>query len=235
VSIFHFHAARGTRHAAETPLMSQTRRPQKQRSLIWRSLQTISAILTRVMFNLQVRGRDNMPKAGGALVVSNHQSYLDPVVLAVTFDRPFAFLADSYLFKIGPFAWLIRKLNAFPIEQGKGDVGAVKQTIRLLQEGEVLNVFPEGTRTKDGQLQPVLGGVALAIRRAKVPVIPAIIVGAYEAYPRHRIIPRPGRIRVIYGKPIRLDHLKGDEIVSHIQLTFARMFEEARAWRDESV
>jgi 1-acyl-sn-glycerol-3-phosphate acyltransferase len=206
----------------------------KQRSFTWKFLQAICAILTRVMFDLKVRGREHLPRTGGVLIVSNHQSFIDPVVLAVTFRRPFAFLADAYLFKFKPFAWLIRKLNAFPINTGKGDVGAMKETIRLLQAGEVLNVFPEGHRSAHGGLQKVEGGVALAIRRAKVPVMPAIIVGAYEAFPRHSVLPRPGKVRVIFGPPRRMEHLKGDQIVQEIEQTFARMFAEASAWRDDS-
>lgn len=194
----------------------------------------IAAILMRVVFDLKVRGQSNMPRTGGVLVISNHQSYLDPVVLAVMFDRPFAFLADAYLFKFKPFAWLIRKLNAFPIQTGRGDVGAMKETIRLLQSGQVLNVYPEGHRTPDGQLQKIEGGVALAIRRAKVPVLPAIIVGAYEAFPRHAIFPKPGKIRVIYDQPRRMDHLDHQQIVSQIRETFERLFEEARSWREDS-
>jgi 1-acyl-sn-glycerol-3-phosphate acyltransferase len=192
----------------------------------------IAGILMRVVFDLKVRGKSNLPRTGGVLVISNHQSFLDPVVLAVMFDRPFAFLADAYLFKFKPFAWLIRKLNAFPIRTGQGDVGAMKETIRLLQSGQVLNVYPEGHRTPDGRLHKIEGGVALVIRRAKVPVLPAIIVGAYEAFPRHAVFPKAGKIRVIYDQPRRMDHLDHHQIVSQIQQSFEKLFEEARYWRE---
>jgi 1-acyl-sn-glycerol-3-phosphate acyltransferase len=206
--------------------------PDQPRSLMWKFCQGIAGILARVAWDLKVRGTEHMPPRGGVLVVSNHQSYIDPVVLTVMFRRRFAYLADAYLFKIKPFAWLISSLNAFPIQTGKGDIGAMKETIRLLQSGEVLNLYPEGTRSRDGTLQPVLGGAALAIRRAKVPVMPAIIVGAYEAYPRHAILPRAGRVRVIFDKPVELHHLKADEIVAFLEQTFARLYAQATAWRD---
>ncbi len=214
--------------------MSAESNPSKPRSTMWRCLQVLASILTRVFLNLQVRGTEHLPKHGGVLIVSNHQSFIDPVVIAVRFDRPFAFLADAYLFKIKPFAWLIRRLNAFPINTGKGDIAAMKETIRLLQSGEVLNVFPEGTRTHTGKIDEIQGGVALAIRRAKVPVMPAVIVGAYEAFPRQSIFPRTGRVRVIFDKPRRLDHLKADEIVSILESEFSRLYDQAIAWRDES-
>jgi 1-acyl-sn-glycerol-3-phosphate acyltransferase len=223
------------RTADEIDPAPQTFAHVEKRSLLWRFLQIICAIGVRVFFHLQVRGVENIPQTGGALIASNHQSYLDPVLIAVMSRRRFAFLAHAYLFKFKPFAWLIRALNAFPIEQGKGDVGAMKETIRLLQAGEVLNVYPEGTRSPHGKLQPVQAGVALAIRRAKVPVVPAIIVGAYEAWPKHQLIPRPARVRVMYRPAIELHHLKGDQIVAELERIFREMYAEAIAWRQEEI
>lgn len=210
--------------------IDSTHDPHIRRDWTWRILQMLAAILVRVMFDLKVRNRHVLPKTGGVLVVSNHQSYLDPVLLAVLMHRPFAYLADAYLFKIKPFAWLIRKLNAFPVKQGSGDVGAMKQTIKLLQEGWVLNIFPEGHRTHHGRLLPVQPGVALVVRRAKVPVVPAIIYGAYDAWPRHQVAPKFGRIRVIYRPSIDMSKMSPDEIVQTLTTIFNDMFEEARQW-----
>ena len=103
--------------------MSDTDAP-KQRSFTWKFLQSICAIVTRVMFDLKVRGREHLPRTGGVLIVSNHQSYIDPVVLAVTFQRPFAYLADAYLFKFKPFGRLIAALNSIPIRENESVVAA---------------------------------------------------------------------------------------------------------------
>jgi 1-acyl-sn-glycerol-3-phosphate acyltransferase len=204
------------------------------RNLIWQTLRGAAAILVRLVFNLQVRGTQHLPASGGVLIVANHQSFLDPVVLGVMFNRPMAYLADAYLFKFKPFGWLIRKLHAFPINTGKGDIAAMKEMIRLLQAGEILTVFPEGTRTSDGKLQTIEGGVALAIRRARVPVMPAIIVGAYEAFPRQSKIPRVGKVRVIFDKPRQMHDLKSEQIIAEIDQAFRKLFSEAMAWRANS-
>ena len=204
-----------------------------RRSPLYRWLQIPSAIGSRVFFDLKVKGLEHVPKTGGVLIVSNHQSYLDPVVLAVRLSRPFAYLADAKLFKFAPFAWLIRSLNAFPVKQGKGDVGAMKEVIRLLNEGWALNVFPEGTRTETGELEPVQPGVALMIRRTNVPVVPAVIHGAYRAWPRFNLLPRPGTVRVLYGPAIDTTGLSGREIVGKLQATFETMFADVKAWAAE--
>lgn len=202
---------------------------QPRRTMIWRFLQAFCVMMLRVLYDFRVTGRHHVPTTGGVLVVCNHQSYLDPILLGARLWRPMAYLAEAHLFKFKPFAWLIRSLNAFPIQQGKGDIGAMKESIRLLHAGQILNVFPEGTRTEDGKLQPVLGGVAVLIRRAKVPVVPAIITGAYQAWPRHQRLPHPGRIRLHFGEPMHLDGLTSDQIVRTIEETFARMLAEAEA------
>src|SRR5205085_495254 len=95
-------------------------------------------------FELKVYDRHFVPRRGGVLLVSNHQSYLDPVLVALYLPRPMSFLAKSELFRHRFFAWLIRSLNAFPVRQGAGDVGAVREMIKRLREGHMLNIFPEG-------------------------------------------------------------------------------------------
>src|SRR5207244_1793322 len=146
--------------------------------------------------DIRIYGTRHVPKTGGVLLVSNHQSYLDPVLLAVGLERPLSYMAKSELFRNRAFAWLIRSLNAFPVEQGAGDVGAVKETIHRLQEGHALNIYPEGTRSDDGEMLPIEKGVGLVIRRAKVPVVPVVIDGAYRAWGKSMKFPRATPVRV---------------------------------------
>ena len=97
-----------------------------------------------LVFDLKVYGRHHVPAKGGVLLISNHQSYLDPVLIGVYLERPMTYMAKSELFENKHFGWLIRALNAFPIKQRAGDVGAIKETIKRLKTGALLNVFPEG-------------------------------------------------------------------------------------------
>ena len=199
-----------------------------ERSFLWKCGQALARVLTTVLFDLKVEGSGHIPAEGGALIVSNHQSMIDPVVLAVKLARPVSFLAKSELFENRYADWLIRALNGFPVRQGAGDVGAIKETIARLQEGHLLNIYPEGTRTMDGELGEIQKGVALVIRRAKVPVIPAVIIGAFEAWPIQQKLWRTGRIRVRFGPPMDLDGLKPDELVAVIDRTLRGMLEQIR-------
>lgn len=187
-----------------------------QRSLLWKSLQAVVRVFTTLFFDLRTYGRGNVPAAGGVLLVANHQSYLDPMVIAVQLRRPVSFMARSGLFSNPMFSWLIRNLHAFPVRQGQGDVGAVKEAIHRLQEGCVLNIYPEGSRTETGQLGPMERGVALVIRRAGVPVVPVAIDGSFQAWPKGRALFRPYPIRVLYGPPMDLSRCSAQDILSRI-------------------
>jgi 1-acyl-sn-glycerol-3-phosphate acyltransferase len=183
-------------------------------------------------FDLKVYGVNHVPRRGGVLLVSNHQSYLDPVLLAVKLPRPLSFMAKSELFENPYFGWLIKSLNAFPVRLGEGDIGAVKETIRRLQEGHALNVYPEGTRTLDGEIQPIQAGAGLIVRRAGVPVVPAAIHGSFEAWPKGDKLFHPSPIRVMYGPPMEMNGLKGQQIVKKIEVTLRTMFNKLRERTD---
>jgi len=199
-----------------------------QRSVVWKLLQIIARVGTTVLFDLKTYGSRNVPKTGGVLLVANHQSYLDPVLVAVHLDRPVSFLAKSELFENPYFAWFIRSLHAFPVRQGEGDVGAVREMIRRLEEGNVLNVYPEGSRTKTGEIAPLEKGVALVIRKAGVPVVPVAIDGSFAAWPKDSTIFRPHPVRVKYGKPIDFDGKKGQEIIDTLESELRSLMAELR-------
>ena len=180
-------------------------------------------------FDLKVYNPQHVPRTGGVVVVANHQSYLDPVLLAVKIPRPFSFLAKSELFENPYFGWLIRSLNAFPVRQGAGDVGAVKETINRLQEGHALIVYPEGTRSLDGEIAPMQAGVGLIVRRAGVPIVPAVIEGSFDAWPPKRSkVFRAHPVRVMYGPPMDVANLKANQIVQKIDATLHEMLAELR-------
>jgi 1-acyl-sn-glycerol-3-phosphate acyltransferase len=200
-----------------------------RRSWLWKSLQVVARIGTTLLFDLKVYGRHNVPRHGGVLLLANHQSYLDPVLLGVQLDRPISYMAKSELFEgSGFFAWLIRSLHAFPVKLGRGDVGAIKESINRLHEGYVLNIYPEGSRTLDGEIGPIQSGVALVVRRADVPIVPVVIDGSFQAWKKGSRMFRSHPIRVMYGPPLNIDGLKGSELVALIDRTLRDMLAELR-------
>jgi 1-acyl-sn-glycerol-3-phosphate acyltransferase len=184
---------------------------------IFATAQSACRLVGTVMFDLKVRGKHHVPRTGGVLIVSNHQSFLDPPLIGCQLPRPTSYFAKSELFENKYFGGFLRKLFAFPVRQGEGDIGAVREAIRRLQEGHALVLFPEGSRSETGDLQPLSAGVGLIVRKAGVPVIPCVLDGSFKAWPRHQKVPRAGHV-----------HVKAHAIVDEIDKTFHKMFDELR-------
>lgn len=150
------------------------------------------------LFPVRASGVDSVPPRGGVLVVSNHESYLDPIAVGITLERPASYLARSSLFRWFPMRWLLRGLNAIPLErEGVGKEG-IRASIDNLKQGRVLAIWPEGTRTEDGKMSPLKAGILLLARRAKCPVVVAGIAGSFESWPRGRLLPRRHPVWVHY-------------------------------------
>ena len=140
------------------------------------------------------------PPTGRCLLVSNHQSHLDPVLVGLACPRQLKYLARHDLF-FWPFSWWIRALGAVPIDRKRGAVGGMKTTLKLLKQNEAVLVFPEGSRTYDGQLQPLRPGFCLLARRSGATIVPVAIQGAYAAMPRGSTFPAasPDHARLFSG------------------------------------
>jgi len=187
---------------AQSPRPKAQSRKPKAVLMLYPVVRPIVWVVMRVFFRLRVRGARNIPEKGGVLIASNHQSFLDPMVIAAGAMRPVSFMARDTLFRRGGFGWLIGHLNAFPVRRGAADPDALHEAIRRLAAGGVLLVFAEGSRTRDGGIGRVRSGPALLAHRAGVPIVPAVIKGAFEAWPRSRKIFRLRRISVRFGEPI---------------------------------
>lgn len=158
-----------------------------------------------------MEGSRRTPRTGPVLILANHQSFFDPIVLGVVARRPLIYLARKTLFTPGGFGWLIRSLNAVPIDQeGVGKEG-LRTVLQHLREGKAVVVFPEGTRTETGALSPLKPGVLLLIERVRATIVPVGIAGAFEALPYWEKVPKlsplfqePARssIAVTVGRPI---------------------------------
>jgi 1-acyl-sn-glycerol-3-phosphate acyltransferase len=199
-----------------------------ERSLLWKSLQILARFLTTNLFDLKVYGIENVPETGGVLLVANHQSYLDPVLVAVRLRRAVSFMAKSELFENPLLGWLIRSLHAYPVRKGEGDIGAIRQAIQRLNDGYALNVYPEGTRTLDGNIAPLEKGIALILRKVDVPVIPVAIEGSFGAWPKGEKIFHPHPIRVNYGKPLYFKGLPAKEILDTLHFNLVSLHEELK-------
>ncbi len=150
----------------------------------------------------RVYGVDHVPLLGGVLLACNHQSFLDPVLATLALPRECTYMARDTLFVNPLFRRLIESLNAFPVRRGESDVAAMKAALQRLGNGAALTTFPEATRTEDGRVRLIKPGVIVIARKARVPIVPVAIEGAFDAWPRHQKLPRCARVWVEYGRPI---------------------------------
>lgn len=165
-------------------------------------LRVICRLAALVLFRIRCYDRHWLPVEGGALLLSNHQSHLDPVLVGLACNRRLNYLARVSLFRFAPFRWLIQSLDAIPIDRDGLGIAGLKETLRRLKHEEIVLIFPEGTRTTDGEISPLKPGFCALARRGRVPLVPVAIEGAYQAWPRRRRFPLPARITIQFGRPI---------------------------------
>jgi 1-acyl-sn-glycerol-3-phosphate acyltransferase len=161
----------------------------------------VSRILARIFFRLRILHRERMIQTGPVIVAMNHQSYFDPPLAGNACDRAIYFLARRSLLNVPLLRWLLPKLNVIPVNQEAIDRSALKMLIQVVRAGHAALVFPEGSRTPDGQLQPGQPGIGLIIAKTLAPVVPLRIFGAFEAWPIGGKI-RLHEITVVVGEPI---------------------------------
>ncbi len=162
----------------------------------YRIVRIIANIIFRIIFRIEVNGKENVPKEGPLVLCSNHISNFDPIILGITFPRPIIFMAKKELFNNKLLGQLIKALGAFPVDREGSDIGAIKTSLRVLKQGQVLGIFPEGTRTQKMDLDNVKPGVALICIKSKTPVIPVFIESKYRLF---------SKVVVNIGKPIYFD------------------------------
>jgi 1-acyl-sn-glycerol-3-phosphate acyltransferase len=160
--------------------------------------------LFRVLFSYECEGEANLPASGPAVVAANHPSYLDPILLSIRSRRPIRFMAWDALFRVPLLGPLMRALGAFAVDVRPGHGReAYARAKALIEGGELVGLFPEGRRSRSGWLEPALReGAARLAWETGAPLVPATIAGAFRAWPQHRTLPHPARIRVRFHEPI---------------------------------
>lgn len=170
--------------------------------LHWRIGRFLTWEFATLYLRIRVVGAHHVPRRGGVILVSSHQSYLDPPLVAMIPPRESSFMARDSLFRNRRFAWLIRSLNAFPVKRDEADITAIKEALRRLKRGGSLVVFPEGTRTEDGRIGGLKPGFGAIARKARVPLVPVLVDGLFQAWPRDAKFPRPGSVIIEFGEPV---------------------------------
>lgn len=177
--------------------------------MIHRFLRFLAWLWLKVCFRLEGYGVENVPQRGGVIIASNHASFIDPMALGCVVPRLFTFIARGTLKGHWLYRFLTSQLDIVSIERESSDRGQLRAVLEALEAGKACVIFPEGTRTRDGRLQPMRGGVVLLARLSKAPVVPAFVDGSYDAWPRTAKLPRfSGRVRTFYGKPIPLGEIR---------------------------
>jgi 1-acyl-sn-glycerol-3-phosphate acyltransferase len=194
-------------------------------------LYAIAKVLLRVLFRVfnrwEVTGREQVPKGGGVLLIANHTSYADPPIVGTACPRPVNFMAKAELFEIPILGWLIRRTHAFPVRRGGGDRSALRRAVRLLRQGKVLLIFPEGTRSPDGRLMAAEQGAAFVALASGAQVVPIAIIGADRLLPRHSAIIRPAKLTVRFGPPLDLSPWQGQSRNREALLQVSKQMTEA--------
>jgi len=155
-----------------------------------------------LFFRIRVWGVERVPRQGGFILASNHASFLDPPAVGVALARQVRFFARRSLFDVPLVGRLIASWRAVPISRGASDIAAIRQAVDVLRRGQGIVLFPEGTRSNDGRVGEFRPGFVAVAARARVPIVPVAVHGAFAAWPRTRRLPRAGRIHVAYGEPI---------------------------------
>ncbi|USK58643.1 lysophospholipid acyltransferase family protein [Peribacillus asahii] len=160
---------------------------------LYRFARNVVKIILTPIFRIQTVGRESFPKEGGVLICANHIDNLDPPVVGITSPRDIHFMAKEELFHAPILKQLLPNINAFPVKRGLSDKGALKMGLKVLKDGEVLGLFPEGTRSKTGELGKGLAGAGFFALRTNAAVVPCAIIGPYKPF---------RKLKVVYGKPV---------------------------------
>ncbi|HTX22497.1 MAG TPA: lysophospholipid acyltransferase family protein [Candidatus Aquilonibacter sp.] len=166
--------------------------------------------LFAVYFRWRVFNPERVPQTGAVILASNHASFLDPPIVGAGLRRPINYLARASLFRFWPVGWLFHRWNAVPVDRDGGGAKGLKIILDRLLDGAGIILFPEGTRTPDGKLQPARSGIGLIVAKSAAPVVPVRVFGTFAAWGRNQKFPRPKKVAVKYGTPMQFEKLRAE-------------------------
>jgi 1-acyl-sn-glycerol-3-phosphate acyltransferase len=172
-------------------------------TIVYNIFYNLAKLLARVFFSMRVIHPERMVESGPLIIAVNHSSFFDPPLAGICSRRGVFYLARKTLLKWPFFGPLFPAMNVIPVERDGNDMSALREVIKKIKEGNAVLLFPEGTRSPDGRLQPARAGIGLVIAKTGAPVLPMRIFGAYEAFPKNAKSLRSSQITVVLGEPIR--------------------------------
>ena len=210
----------------------------KHRNLIWRTLQFVIQNIFCFWLGYRSRGYQRLDDAGGGLVLSNHQSFLDPLLIGLPLTRPISYLARDTLFRVPVIGWILRNTYVMPINREAAATATLRESLRRMDHGYLVGIFPEGTRTETGEVGEFKPGFVSLVRRSKLPVYPVGIAGGFQAMGRNSLLMKPVRVRVVVGEPIsvqEIEHFSGrgqdQALIEFVRSRVVQCYQEAEAWR----
>jgi len=203
-------------------------------SKIWFEIaRWVCRIFCILFFDLRVYGRENIPKQEGFILVSNHQSFLDPLFCGVGMFRHLNFLGRDSLFSNRFFSMILSSVNTIPVRRGEADLSALREVIGRLRAGQGLCLYPEGTRSVDGRIGKLRGGFGLLSRRSGAVLVPTLVEGAFECWPKGKRLFSTGRIVVCYSEPLSAKLVKSMNDKELVGLVTGRLRELQRDYREK--
>jgi 1-acyl-sn-glycerol-3-phosphate acyltransferase len=203
--------------------------------MLYSFLKPVAVALMRLLFRVEGRGTEHVPAEGPVLIVANHSSVLDPPLVGGMCPRQLTFLAKAELFRIPGFGGLIRRLGARPLRREGADPSALRTARRVLAEGKALLVFPEGTRGEEGRLREAKPGAALLAVQSGATVVPVYVSGSGRAWPRGRRLPRPAKVVVTFGAPLRFQRATGADRKAQYETASRQMMAAIAELRDRTI
>ena len=203
----------------------------EHRNRYWFTSQIFLRGVFSVWTGYQARGHERIAPGGGLLLI-NHQSFLDPVLVGLPLKRPISYLARDSLFRVPVLGAFLRRVHVMPINRESAGSSSIREAVARMRQGFLVGIFPEGTRSADGRLGELKPGFVALVRRAGVPVYPVGIAGSHDALPRNAKWLRPKPIRVVFGDPFTAEELSGnaEQITERARQRIADCLEDAESW-----